>query len=111
MEWLLQDLRFGIRTLLKNPGFTAVPLLTLALGIGTNIAIFSVVHAVLLRPLRFPHPERLVIIGLNEDGDVGSFTPAEFLALQREQKVCASRASKMGACSHASAHSAVGQDG
>ncbi len=69
MESLLQDVRFGVQTLLKNRGFTAVAILTLALGIGANIAIFSVVYAVLLRPLPFPHAERLVILGPNEDGD------------------------------------------
>jgi macrolide transport system ATP-binding/permease protein len=87
MESLLQDLRFGVRTLLKNTGLTAIAILTPALGIGANVAIFSLVHAVLLRRLPFPHPERLVILGANEDRDVGSFAPTEFLALQRNQKV------------------------
>jgi predicted permease len=61
-ESLVQDLRFGTRMLSRNPGFTAAAVLTLALGIGATTAIFSVVYGVLLRPLPFPEPNRLVAI-------------------------------------------------
>lgn len=62
MDALRQDLRFALRSLLRNPGFAAVAAVTLALGIGANTAIFSVVHAVLIRPLPWPDADRLVLI-------------------------------------------------
>src|SRR5215213_198751 len=77
MENFFKDIRYGVRGLLKRPGFTVIALITLALGIGANTAIFSVVNAVLLRPLPFQKPEELVIVW--EDATLVGFphnTPA-----------------------------------
>jgi len=81
METFIKDIRYGIRSLLKQPGFTTVVVITLALGIGVNTAIFSLVHAVLLRPLPFADSDRLVVVKAQnaKTGEtLPSVSPADF---------------------------------
>ena len=83
-----QDLRFGLRTLRKSPGFTAVVVLTLALGIGANTAIFTVINGVILKPLPYPQPGRLVMLWERQlsDGILGSVAPANFFDWREQSR-------------------------
>ena len=85
---LIQDLRYAFRSFAKRPGFAAIAVLTLSLGVGATTAIFSVVQAVLLRPLEYPDGDRLVkIIGFDtKDGTSGNLSPADFLDFQRDSR-------------------------
>ena len=81
MDTLWQDIRFGMRTLRKAPGFTAIAVLALALGIGATTAIFSVADAFLFKPIHLPDPEHLVVVGELAPGqvtDINSVAPANF---------------------------------
>ena len=100
MDAILQDLRYGLRMLFKNPGFAAVAVLALALGIGANTAIFSVVNAVLLRPLPFPDPDRLtMVVSVNPAKGFPKFpaSPPDFIDWRAQSRVFAEMAAVDGA--------------
>src|SRR5205085_2896292 len=95
MNTLWQDVRYGARTLWKRPGFTLVAVITLALGVGAHTTIFSVVNAVLLRPVPFPDADRLVLVWENRADDPADFnivSAPNFLDWQRQNDVFESMA-------------------
>jgi putative ABC transport system permease protein len=87
VETFLIDIRFGLRILRKNPGFAAVAILTLALGIGANTAIFSVVYGALLAPLPFPNPDQLVMVWSTVNGHRNSVSAGDYLDWKRQNSV------------------------
>lgn len=94
LESLWQDLRYASRTMRKSPGFAIVAVLSLALGIGANSAVFSVIHAVLLRPLPYPHPEQLVQVG--QKGSQAAVSVPEYQFWRQNASVFASAAGERG---------------
>src|SRR5262249_50055186 len=82
VEGLAHDIRYGLRFLARNPGFASIAALTLALGIGANSAIFSVVNALLLARLPIPHPERLITVSRSENGQPQGFSCAMYEKLR-----------------------------
>jgi len=94
---MFQDLRVGLRMLFKNPGFTAVVVATLALGIGANVALFSVVNGVLLNPLPFSQPDQLVTLDQSKPNfDTGAIPYPNFRDLQKENQTFSSMAISRG---------------
>jgi putative ABC transport system permease protein len=99
VKTLWQDLRYGFRLFLQNPGFTAVAVLTLGLGIGANTAIFSVVNAVLLKPLQYADSDRIVMAweaNLGKGWDSFAVSPANFADWQKQNHVFDSLIAYMG---------------
>jgi len=93
MDTLLRDIRYGVRSLMKHPGFTAVAVLTLALGIGANTTIFSTVDALILHPFSFPNQDRLVVVweqnlAVGVDMVRGSVAPGNFIEWRDQNQVC-----------------------
>src|SRR5262245_58835846 len=89
MRTFFQDVRFGLRTLLRKPGFTFAAVMALALGIGANTAIFSVVNGILLRPLPYPQQDRIIMIfedNAAQNRTRGPFSSADFMDLRTQNR-------------------------
>ena len=87
MTNFLRDVRFGVRMLAKSPGFTAVAVIALALGIGANTAIFSLLYSVLLAPLPYPNSQRLMMVWLHAKGERTGVAPSDYFDWQKQNSV------------------------
>ncbi|MGH9854669.1 MAG: ABC transporter permease, partial [Blastocatellia bacterium] len=94
---MFQDLRFGLRMLLKNPGFTLIAVFTLALGIGANTAIFSLIYAAMLKSLPVRDPESLVILAPQQQTRNALLSYPVFEELRQRQQALAGLAATTGA--------------
>jgi putative ABC transport system permease protein len=105
LDTLSRDLRYAVRTLASNPGFAVVAILTLALGIGANTTMFTVVNAVLLKPLPYPEPERVLMLWEKplSGGRLSTVAPSNFLPACRAwtRTADASRAARFRAATEA----------
>ncbi|MGA7637476.1 MAG: ABC transporter permease, partial [Candidatus Acidiferrales bacterium] len=110
MGTFLQDLRYGFRTLRKLPGYTIIAILTLALGIGANTAIFSIVYSVILEPLPYPHPEQLVMVWSKLNGERNRVSAGDFLDWKRESSAFQSLSAWTGASFDLSGGGAIAQE-
>ncbi len=92
-EEMLQDIRYALRTFRQKPGFVAITLLILALGIGATTVMFAVINSVLLRPLPFPQPDRMVVLhgSMKDFGEFWGFSYPDFTDLEHEIRICENR--------------------
>ena len=96
LEELVRDLQYALRGVRRQPAFTAIAVITLAIGIGANAAVFSIVHGVLMRPLAYPDPDRLMLVARGGQGVPGQAPGSPWISLRRWESLRAARTIEVG---------------